>query len=130
VHFSGTAISNETLSDSIFPVSAENALRFRRKVEMYQWLESESTSTSKSVGGSSTKKTTYKYSTNWDDDLENSDNFKNPSGHENPKQMPFDAETINAENIQVNVFPLPENLKNKLGRFEKVNLEPELAARV
>lgn len=48
VHLSGRASTEETLTDPVFGVS-ENALRLRRKVEMYQWQEHSESETKKNL---------------------------------------------------------------------------------
>ena len=53
VHLIGLADPRGELADPAFAVSAR-ALRLRRKVEMYQWRQSEGTKTIKNVGGSQT----------------------------------------------------------------------------
>jgi len=53
-----------------------SALRFVRKVEVYQWRESSRSETTRNTGGSSDTKTTYTYKKDWAETLIDSKKFK------------------------------------------------------
>lgn len=61
VHIMGDAISNQTLTDDL-GVTKTDAIALFRKVEVYQWRESQKTTEKKNIGGSSTETTEYSYS--------------------------------------------------------------------
>jgi len=88
VHMTGKATTTEFLADPEFNVSA-NAIKLRRRVEMYQWEEKKESETRKKVGGGSETVTTYKYEKAWSDRAIDSSNFKEASDHQNPGSMPF-----------------------------------------
>ena len=45
VHLTGMAQTDETLTDPEFKISAEKAIRLKRQVQMFQWVEHEETKT-------------------------------------------------------------------------------------
>ena len=104
VHFSGTARSDQPVSDTEFDVTVD-ALALKREVEMYQWVEDEHTETRKNSDGSKSKVTTYDYQQRWHSGRVNSSNFKHRSGHENP-QLPIKSSTEWAKDIQVGAYKL------------------------
>ena len=116
VHLTADATTEETLVDEDFGISA-NAIRLRRDVEMYQWKESESSETRKKLGGGEETVTTYTYSKEWSSGLNNSANFREPSGHENPSEFPYDSLTWEAEEVPVGAFFLSPDLISQLSNF-------------
>ena len=136
VHVSGAALVHELLRDPVFAVSAE-ALRLTRVVEMFEWQEEEKTETTKNVGGSDTKTTTYLYSKKWSDRLVDSSVFKQRADHTNPTTMPYDGKDMVATDAKIGAFALPEEAIKRLAKFDdiavddaaKSKLAPELAAR-
>ena len=78
----GSVYTDETLSDSM--VTMAKALKLNRTVEMYQWIEKQSSEEHKNFNGSTTKTTTYSYEKTWDQTEHNSDRFKRAEYH-NPK---------------------------------------------
>ena len=64
VHLSGRATTDEVLANPTFTISA-NALRLRRDVEMYQWVETRRTEKQQKLGGSEETVTRYMYETAW-----------------------------------------------------------------
>jgi hypothetical protein len=95
VHLSADAVTDETLVDQDFGVSA-NAIRLRRGVEMYQWEEAEKSETRKKLGGGEETVTTYTYTKAWSGMLNDTANFQEPAGHENPSEFPYDSMTLDA----------------------------------
>src|SRR4051812_11739481 len=82
VHISGDATTNDKVADDVFGVSA-SAIRLKRFVEMYQWKEKKETSKRTKLGGGEETVTTYNYSKGWDDELQDSSQFKHPDDHNN-----------------------------------------------
>lgn len=114
VHFSGKATSSASISDPIFGVAPSNALKLKRHVEMYQWVESSHSSTKKNTGGSSTTTTTYTYDKTWKDMAISSSGFAERDGHQNPGDMQFSSATVVASPINVGVFDLPSEVTSKM----------------
>ncbi len=85
ISITGTLISNQKVGDGLF-LNSGPYLAVQRRVEMYAWVENQSSSTQKHLGGSSTTTTTYTYQKKWTFNPPNSSSFKYPQGHENPSQ--------------------------------------------
>ena len=121
VHFSGHASAGSTPRDSDFGVTADGALKLRREVEMYQWQENTSSSTTKKTGGSSETTQTYSYEQVWSRSLIRSDSFAQ-SGHDNPTKMPFASATETGNPITVGAFTLSNSLIDRLNDFAPLPL--------
>lgn len=116
IHISGTATSDNMVEDTVFGIQ-ETALKLRRKVEMYQWKQTSTTKTTKNLGGSETQETTYSYSKAWSSDLINSAEFKRPSGHYNPDNMPHSDRSVTADGIYVGMFKLGTIFVSQISKF-------------
>ena len=117
VHLSADAVTDETLVDQDFGVSA-NAIRLRRAVEMYQWKETEKSETRKKLGGGEETVATYTYTKEWSGMLNNTANFQEPSGHENPSEFPYDSMTLDAGQVAVGAFYLSPDLIAQLSDYK------------
>jgi hypothetical protein len=118
IHVTGQATTVETLTDPVFGIAA-NALQLERNVEMYQWQESSSRSTKKKLGGGTETVTTYSYSKEWSDELIDSGDFKESSGHENPSDMPYTSQTLVANHVTLGAFTVPSALVERINAFEE-----------
>lgn len=107
VHLTGRAEVSGKLVDEEFGVSAP-AIKLRREVAMYQWVEKKDTETKNKVGGGTEKVTTTTYQKKWETRLVRSGDFTQPTGHENPETMPFSSKIFTAERVTLGVFRLPE----------------------
>lgn len=119
---SDLAATDEMLSDPVFDIEL-NALRLKRKVEMYQWEEEKETEKRKKAGGGSTTRTTYSYHKTWSEDLIRSSTFKRPEGHQNPESMPFASKAFTARAVSLGAFRLPTSLVKKIDIFSKVDVQ-------
>jgi hypothetical protein len=122
VHLSGLAETSDVLRDETFGV-AVNAIHLQRKVEMYQWREHESSSTKKKLGGGTETTTTYSYEKAWSSSVNNSNNFKLPTGHENPNHMPYKGLKTSASQVSVGPFRMSSGLISSMTRFEPLPVE-------
>jgi hypothetical protein len=113
VHLTGEATTTETLADGEFGVSA-NAIKLVREVEMFQWDEEKKSETKKKLGGGEETVTTYTYEKKWSDDLIDSSNFKEPTGHGNPPEFPVQASTQVATKVTLGGFTLSSALVDQL----------------
>ncbi|MDA3900252.1 MAG: TMEM43 family protein [Spirochaetes bacterium] len=86
IHTSGTAVTEDVLSDPMFKIS-EKAMMLDRKVEMYQWNEHVSTKEEKKVGGKTETVKTYSYKKEWSTSEIDSEDFKKTEGHLNPRMV-------------------------------------------
>jgi hypothetical protein len=122
VHLSGQATTTEVLADGEFGVQA-NAIKLIREVEMYQWGEDKKSETKKKLGGGEETVTTYSYSKEWSDQLIDSSDFKEPSGHENPSQFPVDAQAKTASKVTLGAFTLSEPIVSDLDQSETLAVD-------
>ena len=120
VHVSGKAVTDEIITDAEFEV-AVNAIMLKRIVEMYQWKESKKSRTEKKVGGGKKTVTTYSYSRSWSSSLVDSSNFRKPTGHQNPRAMPYQSAEFVAEEVRLGGFKLSRSL---VGKINKTSLLP------
>ena len=127
VHLTGVIHTTATLSDSVFPVQKQ-AVKLKRKAEMYQWEEKKETTTKEKTGGKKETTTTYSYQKTWSSSLLDSTGFKKQSGHENPGNMPYRSETWSASDVQVDAFQLNETQIGELGNFQNLPLPPDFIA--
>jgi hypothetical protein len=115
VHVSGQAVTDDIVADTEFGV-AVNAIKLKRKVEMYQWKESQKRRTQKKLGGGKTTVTTYSYNKSWSSNLIDSTNFKKPNGHQNPGSMAYRSEEFVAAEVSLGEFKLSRSLIGKINR--------------
>ena len=113
VHMTGKADTKDVLSDATFGVST-TAIKLKREVEMYQWVEESRTSEKKKMGGSVEKVTTYTYKKEWSSHAINSGDFKE-QGHDNPGVIEFPEEEQLAANVTFGAFRLSEKQIGKIG---------------
>jgi hypothetical protein len=113
VHVSGAVTTDSTPSDDDFGISAEG-VRLVRNVEMYQWKQESKSETKKELGGGETTVTTYTYSKEWDDSYNNSGEFKEPGGHENPS-MEISGRNFQIPSGKLGAFTLDEGVINQIG---------------
>lgn len=117
VHTTGSTETADFVVDREFGISAE-AIHLERRVEMYQWQESQSSETRKKTGGGTETTTTYSYSQGWSERLIDSSAFKEPRGHENPASMPFRSRIVTAEEVSLGAFTLSPGLVQRIGNWE------------
>lgn len=119
VHLTGALQTQRALSDQEYGV-AVRAVKLRRKVEMYQWVEHQKTREF-DEGGRKRIETTYSYSKDWRAHVVRSGDFDNPSGHQNPNSMPVSPYTREAEVVQVGAFALSKGLIVKIDDFQPLS---------
>jgi tetratricopeptide (TPR) repeat protein len=115
VHVTGMAETDETLVDPEFSV-AVNAIKLRRKVEMYQWQEKQKRKSKKKLGGGKKTVTTYSYRKTWSSSLIDSSNFKKPNGHQNPADMLYKSRDFTATQVSLGEFNLPDSLIRQINK--------------
>ncbi len=113
VYFSGLATTSEVLRDPLLDVS-QQAIILRRTVEIYQWQEQVETKKESEVGGSEVETKVYTYSPVWSEALINSDTFKEPETHRNPKGLLFQSRVLQAKIVKVGDFSLPPDFVSKM----------------
>lgn len=114
VHATGRAITEDNLTDSMFGITA-NAIRLRRKVEYYQWVEESRQETRKKLGGGEETVTTYSYQMKWVGQPVESQNFKQVKDHENRIRIQAANEDQYAANVTFGAYRLPDFLIRSIG---------------
>jgi len=122
IHISGYATTNDILKDAEFGIS-ENAIKLKRKSEMYQWRETKKSDTHKKLGGGTETVTTYSYDKRWEDNLIRSSGFRNADGHRNPENMPYQSRTYQADNVSVGEFLLSDGLISQMNNYQPLVLD-------
>jgi hypothetical protein len=84
VHIQSDVLPDGDAVDPETGITSVGAIGVSRHVEMYQWVETQSTKTEKKLGGGEEEVTTYNYSKEWTDVATGSSGFKQPEKHENP----------------------------------------------
>ena len=121
VHISGTANTDQTLSDDLLPVSIA-ALKLQRFVETYQWQETSHSEERKTMGGDTETVTTYQYSKVWSTTKINSSDFKKQGGHENPAGWLYENQTWTAPDIRIGNYALSSEHKKLIDNFQSLPL--------
>ena len=85
-----------------------------------QWHEHSRQHTKKTAGGGQQTTTTYDYSTNWYESLQDSDRFHHRQHPPNPRVKALQSRTFTAENVKLEAFRLPKALVESLGGGHRV----------
>ncbi|VDI59217.1 Hypothetical predicted protein [Mytilus galloprovincialis] len=104
VHLAGPLKTEKSLLDPTYNIRV-NAVKLRRTVEMYQWVEHES-KREYNEGGQTRVEKTYSYTQEWRSDLVRSQSFDNMVGHNNPTSMPVTSQMQTADVVHVGGFEL------------------------
>lgn len=84
IHIQSDVTPNADVADPETGITGAGAVGLARHVEMYQWVENESTKTEKKLGGSEEEVKTYSYKKEWTDVAVDSSTFKQPQNEVNP----------------------------------------------
>lgn len=117
VYFSGLATTSDIYEDEVFGVK-EKALKMKRIVEMFQWVEKKEEERTDEWGGSQTVETIYTYERKWLPQLVSSSTFKVPEGHQNPESMAYESRVWTADKISMGAYTLSDSLIDQLIVFK------------
>ncbi|NWZ38605.1 TMM43 protein, partial [Brachypodius atriceps] len=120
VHLVGALSTSKPLFDPSYGLSIQ-AVKLKRNVEMYQWVEYED-SNEYEEDGEIKKETKYSYNTEWKSEVVNSRNFDREIGHKNPSAMAVESFTAVSPNVQVGSFVLSKGLVDKIDDFKQLSL--------
>ncbi|KAG3295168.1 transmembrane protein 43 [Ictidomys tridecemlineatus] len=120
VHIVGALRTSKLLSDPNYGVHLP-AVKLRRHVEMYQWVETEE-SREYTEDGQTKTETRYSYNTEWRSDVVSSRNFDREIGHKNPSAMAVESFTATAPFVQIGRFFLSAGLIDKIDNFKPLSL--------
>lgn len=121
VHVMGMTDTGSILKDPVFDVSLK-AIKLKRSVEMYQWVESVKSETQKKLGGSTETVKTYSYKKEWSAQPISSDNFKKPDGHQNPGVFSYQSSEQVSQQVNLGAFKLPASLVQKIDNYTPLPL--------
>lgn len=107
VHVAGPLRTPGTLTDGDTGMRVTGAAVLRRRVEMYQWREQSSSTSTTNLGGSQTTQTTYSYSRAWSETAIDSSRFRQPDGRSNPR-MPLSGHSFVAREGTLGGFAMAE----------------------
>jgi hypothetical protein len=116
VHLSGTMETKAPVRDTAFGVGADNLLRLKRTVEMFQWVEHKESHSRKNLGGSETTETTYTYRKEWTDHPVDANRFHEPGGHGNPS-MPVRSATIDSQDVRLGAYKVDRGVLEAVSAF-------------
>ncbi|NXB30260.1 TMM43 protein, partial [Eulacestoma nigropectus] len=120
VHLAGALSTSKPLFDPSYGLSIQ-AVKLKRNVEMYQWVEYED-SKEYEENGEIKKETKYSYNTEWKSEVVNSRNFDREIGHKNPSAMAVESFTAVSPNVQVGSLVLSKGLVDKIDDFTQLGL--------
>jgi len=104
--------SEEMLGDPEFLIPGDY-ITLSRQVEMFAWVENQSSEEKKKIGGGTETVTTYTYEKKWTSSSSVSTNFRYPEGHENPtstiedKSFTVQSAKVGSYNVAVDRLSLP-----------------------
>lgn len=120
VHLSAQLRTAQPLHDPNYRVVVQ-AVKLKRQVEMYQWVEYQESKDYQENGETKTE-TTYNYNTEWKSELVNSRNFDKEIGHQNPSAMAVESVTVVAPEVRVGPFSLSKGLVEQINNFQTLSL--------
>ncbi|XP_036956406.1 transmembrane protein 43 isoform X1 [Acanthopagrus latus] len=120
VHLSAQLRTSQPLHDPNYRVVVQ-AVKLKRQVEMYQWVEYRESKDYQEDGETKTE-TTYTYNTEWKSELINSRNFDKEIGHQNPSAMAVESVTVVAPEVRVGSFLLSKGLVEQINNFQTLSL--------
>lgn len=118
VHMTAEAKTDDTVEDDVFKIS-QNALKLRRKVEMYQWEESERQQTKEDRD--KRRPIQYNHDKVWSENFIDSSTF-HEAGYDNPPDMKFRSQEWDAENVSFGSFRLSRGLFSRMTDFDSLKV--------
>ncbi|XP_048879152.1 transmembrane protein 43 isoform X1 [Brienomyrus brachyistius] len=120
VHLSAVLQTSQSLHDPNYRIEVK-AVKLKREVEMYQWVEHQESRDYQEDGETKTE-TTYTYTTEWRSEVINSRNFDKEIGHVNPSAMAVESVTVVASDVWVGSLSLSKGLVDKISNFQRLHL--------
>lgn len=147
LHIVSRLYTDEPLTEPDYNIQVQ-AVKLKRRVQMYQWIEEESYAifysdsiyntfqpmfllscwfffSSESVYGQSieiinSEQKTYYYSMDWRDKIVDSSIFYIRSGHENPKEFPIENRIQTANRVQIGGFEIGVDAKAEINNYIEI----------
>lgn len=124
IHLQGKATTDETLTDPDFHFK-ETALRLKREVEFYEWVEHKHSQRRKKLGGGTETTTTYDYDKKWTKQHHESSKFHHPEGHSNPLPR-YQGHELTAERVMLGAHRLSDNLVAGINAWKDGHVDAQL----
>jgi hypothetical protein len=124
IHLQGPITPMEDPEDADTGVFASGAVALKRTVEMYQWIETSDSKTEKKLGGGEETVTTYSYNLGWHVSPQNSAEFFNPDGHQNPP-MPVENAEFAVSQAGLGAYVVSGEKLAPLGKAEALEFSAE-----
>lgn len=118
VHLSANVVTDEILKDKSFGIEV-NALKLRRKVEVYQWQEK------LKEGATEANLSTVTYEKVWSDQLIESADFVQAQ-YQNPTTFQYEREDQQAQTITIGAFELSTDLIAHLQQFRPLKISQQV----
>ncbi len=110
VHLSGDVFTEEILRDPLFDVNVINVIKLRRQVEMYQWVEYQTTDEYGTLD--------VLYYKRWSESLVDSKQFQRADKHQNPLYMPMKTRIVTTSQAKLGYFSLSTSLIAKMNNYQ------------
>ncbi len=127
VHVTGQMRTTAPLADPEFGITAPDALRLVRRVEMYQWREDSRSETRERLGGGTETITTYTYRLDWAERPIASSRFRQPEGRSNPP-FRYSAREAVAQDARLGAWRVAAEQLRGFGTLQPIALDPATAS--
>ncbi len=122
IHLTGNTTVKNKITDTEFGISIMG-IKLIREVEGYQWKEKSESKTRDKVGGGQETITTYNYERVWSTEVYDSDKFKSPEGHINPKEFIYSSKEYINDSVQLGEFQLSASLIKAMDKAEQIPIQ-------
>jgi len=124
VHVAGPVTATAEPRDDLFGIVAAG-IRLERDVEMYQWVERQTSETKTKLGGGEETVTTYSYEKAWMGREVDSADFRKPEGHANPG-MNYASDRFQIPQAALGAFRLDPPVLDRIGGAERLSLDQSM----
>ena len=125
IHLTAAAQADGARVDAALGIATEG-LGLKRDVQYYQWVETSKSETRTKLGGGEETVTTYAYNLEWTQMAQDSSQFQQPAGHQNPPTNLEDA-TFVADQARVGAFTLDRDSLQQVSIDTPLNMTAEQA---
>jgi len=125
IHLTATAQAEGQRLDAALGISTEG-LSLKRDVQYYQWVETSKSETRTKLGGGEETVTTYAYNLEWSQMAQDSSQFQQPNGHQNPPTTLEDASFV-ADQAKLGAFTLDRGSLQQVPADTPLNMSAEQA---
>jgi len=124
IHATGFATTKESIVDPAFNLSV-NALKYRRIVKIYQWVELVVATEEREPGQIRQPRKLVYYEKRWVSGLVRSGNFQQQVTHHNSGFLPFTDTHLYAHTVNFGEYFLESELSSQINNYTKFNFSQE-----